>query len=787
MKRPPHPVGLRSVLIFCFLLASSLLLRPLYNALFPVQPLYTPGMFSESITDRNGELLRLTLAADGRYRVRLPLNEFPDSLKKAILLKEDRYFYVHSGVNPVALGGAFFNAVFGKGRERGASTITMQLVRLIHRLDTRTVTGKLRQMALAVGLERTHTKDEILDAYLNLAPCGYNIEGFGAASLIYFKKRPLELSLSEVLTLCVIPQNPSACAPGEAPGNDRLLAARRTLFSAWCAQYPDDRRKEVEFDLPARFDFNTPFLAPHYTDSLLKKGAHEGEVRGTIDLARQSLLEGVIARYTERHADQGIRNAAALLVDYRSMDIRALTGSADFFDDDIEGQVDGTAAKRSPGSTVKPFIYALAMDQGKLHPMTMLKDAPADFSSYHPDNFDGDFHGPVKARDALNLSRNIPAVYVASLLKNPDLYDFLAEGGVTDLNTKSYYGLAVVLGGVELTMRELVTLYALLANDGVLRAVNDEGEAPPPTGVEKRLLSREACFMVLSMLEENRQTKPFLAARSPGTEAPVYWKTGTSIGFKDAWTVGIFDQYVLAVWVGNFNGEGNPAFTGSHAAAPLFFDIVTALRRNGLSDPDSLTTPVHTPPGVTKIEVCAISGQIPKDCCPHRVWTWFIPGLSPIEPCTIHREINVDRRTGLRRWLAVPGITETVTWEFWPSDLSVLFTRAGLSKKSPPPFAPGETFLLPNSSGLAPEIISPLSRIAYVTRPRLKEYGEIPLTATADADAGRLFWFLNGRFVGESRPETPLFWTAVPGTYHVRCVDDHGRSDETALHVISAD
>ncbi len=470
------------------------------------------------------------------------------------------------------------------------------------------------------------------------------------------------------------------------------------------------------------------------------------------------------------------------------MEIIALAGSADFFNNDIEGQVDGTAAKRSPGSTVKPFIYALAIDQGKLHPLTMLKDAPADFSSYHPDNFDGDFHGPVKAQDALNLSRNVPAVYTASLLKAPDLYDFLVEGGVAGLNTKAHYGLAVVLGGAELTMRELVTLYALLANGGILRAITDEGEAIPPSGTEKRLLSREACFLVLSMLEENRQTKPFLSARDSGMEAPpVYWKTGTSLGYKDSWTVGIFDQYVLAVWVGNFSGEGNPAFTGSRAAAPLFFDIVSALRRNGLSEPDSLTTPVHTPPEVTRIEVCSLSGQIPKDCCPHRIWTWFVPGLSPIEPCAIHREIHVDRRTGFRRWLAAPGATDIVTWEFWPSDLAALLARAGLPKKPPPPFAPGETFLPPHTSGLAPEIVSPLSRIAYVVRPRLREYGEIPFIATGDADAQRLFWFIDGRFMGESRPEAPLFWTAVPGTYHVRCVDDRGRADETALHVISSD
>ncbi len=293
------------------------------------------------------------------------------------------------------------------------------------------------------------------------------------------------------------------------------------------------------------------------------------------------------------------------------MEVKAVVGSADFFNNSISGQVNGTTAKRSPGSTLKPFIYALAMDQGLIHPMTVLKDAPVSFGPFSPENFDGNFSGPITARDALIRSRNVPAVTLASRLSRPSLYDFLKDAGVAGLEPENHYGLSLALGGGDLTMEELATLYGTLANGGVWHPLRLRETDPQSEGV--RLLSEEASFMTMDILRSNaRPEGEMMSARSG---VPVAWKTGTSWGFRDAWSAGVFGPYVLLVWVGNFNGEGNPAFVGVQAAAPLFFQIVDAIaaeQRDLVRAPSD--TLLRAPRNVAQVEVCAASGDLPNAC-----------------------------------------------------------------------------------------------------------------------------------------------------------------------------
>src|SRR5213592_2331185 len=409
-----------------------------------------------------------------------------------------------------------------------------------------------------------------------LVPYGGNLEGAAAASLIYFGKDPSQLTLSEAVTLAVLPQNPTRRAPGAGARPGVLLrAAQAVLYARWQATHP---RVEGEADLmklairigsPGEL----PFRAPHLVNAVLADAGGASEVHSTLDRRLQALLERHIRSYVAAQARLGVHNAAAMLVDSRSMDVKALVGSADFLNRDIAGQVNGTRAKRSPGSTLKPFIYALGLDQGVLHPMTMLKDAPSAFGAYSPENFDGRFVGPLTAKDALIRSRNVPAVYVAAQLSQPDLYGFLEMAGVSGLRSREYYGLALVLGGGSLTMEELVSLYGALANRGVVRPVRYRDGQGAPAGV--RLLSAEASYVTLNMLKDNPRPGDVSAA-TPGP-LPVYWKTGTSYGFRDAWTIGMFGPYILAVWVGNFDGSGNPAFVGVQVAAPLFFRVVDAI------------------------------------------------------------------------------------------------------------------------------------------------------------------------------------------------------------------
>lgn len=423
--------------------------------------------FSQAVYDRNGKLLRLTLSRDDKYRLWLPLKSISPVLVKSTLLHEDRWFRFHPGVNPAALVRAFTHTYLKQDRRMGASTITMQLARIRYDINSRTISGKIHQMFAALWLELLYSKDEILEAYLNLVPYGLNIEGAGAASLIYFHKDADRLTLPEALTLSVIPQSPArriVANEDALSGNPEREQARTRLFSAWIEDHPKDREQQQMLRLPVtlRRPSELPFMAFHFANAALQNNPYDSRLDTTLDLALQGLVERHARSYVPSRRSVGIKNAVVMLVDHRSMEVKALLGSVDFFEPSIQGQVNGTAAKRSPGSAMKPFIYGLGIDQGLIHPLTMLKDAPMSFGGYNPENFDNEFIGPLAARDALVKSRNIPAVEIASRLKDPDLHRFLMQAGVTGLRDREYYGMALALGGVEVSMQELVELYSML-------------------------------------------------------------------------------------------------------------------------------------------------------------------------------------------------------------------------------------------------------------------------------------------------------------------------------------
>jgi penicillin-binding protein 1C len=710
---------------------------------------------SSAVHDRGGRLLRLTLASDEQYRVWTPLDQVAPALVDATLAYEDRHFFHHPGVNPLALVRAAL-ATYGGGNRRGGSTITMQLARRLHAFSSHTLGGKLRQIVAALWLELRYSKRQILEAYLNLVPYGGNVEGVGAASLIYFRKPPDRLLGGEALTLAAIPQNPTKRGPSQGRVPAPLLKARAGLQAR--ASQPAD-------DLPAtvRQASDLPFLAPHFVAQMVAQYPGEARVDTTLDLRLQRLMERHLAAYVARTGRVGLDNAAALLVDHRTMEVRAQVGSANFFDSKIEGQVDGTRARRSPGSTLKPFVYALGLEQGLIHPATMLRDVPRAFGAYSPENFDGRFVGPLSARDALVRSRNVPALAVAAQLARPGLYDFLRSAGVPLPEPEAHYGLGLVLGTGEVTMEELVTLYAMLANGGVLSPLRSR---PSPLVPGPRLLSEEAAFLALDMLEDG--DRPSARLPAPATGSRVAWKTGTSWGFRDAWTVGVVGPYVLAVWLGNFSGEGNPALVGISAAAPLFFEIVDSLQAH-----DGTPTPPRRPPaGLRRVAVCALSGGLPTPSCPHTRNTWFIAGRSPVAPCTIHRTFELDAQG--RRSCGTTPTTHQETFEVWPSDLSSLFTAAGLPRRPVPPLAPGCNDA--DGGGHPPRISSPLAGVKYQLHPGTGE-DAIGLQASVDGDAAEVFWFADETFIGRARPGTTLFWRPAPGHFTVRAVDERGRSD----------
>jgi penicillin-binding protein 1C len=766
---------MRKILLAC-LLAALILIR-----FYPHQSLRDQIPQSTAVWSSDHELLRITLASDDQYRLWTPLSETSPALIDSFRLKEDRWFDWHPGVNPAALVRAVITNLRGH-RRLGGSTLTMQLARLLYHLNTKTPLGKLRQSMAALWLEARYSKRSILEAYLNLVPFGGNIQGVGMASRVYFQKPPSQVDLGEAITLAVIPQRPAARA-GRGNSAFSLLKARDQLANSWLKSHYSNEsdQRQLELPLSVKSDVSLPLLAPHFSDAILHSSSgYSGPIDTTLDAGLQRLTERLVQRYLNQVGEHGIRNTGVLLVDYRDMSVKSWIGSADYLNEDIGGQIDAVLTKRSPGSTLKPFVYALALDQGVLHPRTIVRDSPTSFGPFTPENFDGNFIGPIPAQDALIRSRNIPAVWVSTQLHQPNLYQFLQSAGIGNMKPESYYGLALALGGGEVTIEELASLYAMLANQGVMQPIRTRLNDPKPEGT--RLLSSEAAFITMDMLSHNpRPAEDNTLVRRDGW--PIAWKTGTSWGFRDAWSAGIVGHYVLVVWIGDFDARGNTAFVGADAAAPLFFRIADAL---ALQEPSEAISFPGPPPGVSKVSVCADSGDLPNKYCPQTVETWYIPGKSPIRVSQLHRAVAIDISTGKAACPPYsPATTREEVYEFWPSDMMKLFREAGMPRRRPP--------AIPNcaedNAADGPKINTPLRGVTYTLRRQNTEQETIPLEASTAADVETVFWFDGKALIAKSEAaHGAVAWRpSADGVHVVRVIDDHGRTAERDVSVQLAD
>jgi penicillin-binding protein 1C len=746
----------------CIILFSAIIF-------IPRLPLLEKRSFSQAIYDNQHHLLYLTLTDDHQYRLYTPLSQIPPNLVKATLLQEDHYYYLHPGINPAALVKAFITTYLLHQRRIGASTITMQVARMVYKIPTRSITGKAIQIFRALQLESFYSKKQILDAYLNLAPYGGNVQGAGAASLIYFGKPVKTLNFSEILTLAVIPQNPVKRSPVRA-SSQKLFYARQALYLRWVKKYPVfiNQKNIFQLPLPLAYLHQRFFLAPHFITQILLQYPSQKILDTTLNLKLQTIITHISQTYSQTHQ---LNNYAVLLVDTRSMAVKALVGSADFFNPRIQGQINGTNVKRSPGSALKPFIYALAIQQGLIHPMSILKDAPIHFGLYAPEDFDKDYEGPVNATQALITSRNVPAVALMQQLRPPGFYGFLVQGGVLSLRPESHYGLSLALGGEDITLQEMAALYAALANKGLWKPLRFLETTPQVKG--KNLLTPEAAFLVLDMLKSNPRPDPVSTA-AVRTTLPVYWKTGTSSRYRDAWAAGIFGPYALVVWAGDFTNKTHQQFVGLDDAAPLFFSIIDAIQAQspGLQD---IFQDASEKLNLVRVKICEASGLLPTPACPKTVYTWFIPGVSPIKRDTVFREVLINSKTGLRE-CQVSAETKFVVYEFWPSDLAALFESAGIHHPAPPPYYPVCIAQAKTGEGSPPQIISPRENLVYAIHLNTAENRLIPLLAIAEDDVKTIYWFINQTYIGKSAPNHALDWTAKPGKYRLRAVDDHGRS-----------
>lgn len=536
-----------------------------YVVSLPPLPWESAREVSQSVVDRQGKLLRAYAMKDGRWR--LPVNAATDidpRFVAMLLAYEDSRFAVHHGVDPRALMRAAYQLTTRGHIVSGGSTITMQLARLIEPRKTRSLHAKLRQIVRAVQIERSLSKDEILDLYLTLAPYGGNLEGIRAASLAYFGKEPKRLSLGEAALLVAIPQSPEARRPDRAPvmarsARDGVIAR---LVTAGALSSADAARAKREKVPEARQPM--PLLAPHAADEARLRFPGQSVIRLTLDQRLQIDLEALVR---ERIALHGPDVSMALLaVDHASGEIRARVGSADFLDARRAGQVDMTRALRSPGSTLKPFIYGLAFEDGFAHPQSLIEDRPLRFGSYAPENFDMTFQGTVSVAHALQMSLNVPAVALLERVGAHRLAARLTQaGGHLVFPKDEAPGLAMGLGGLGVTLNDLVGLYTGLARQGESIALTQYPRMAGQDIQRRRLLDKIAAWQVGHVLIG---TPP----PTNGAAGRIAFKTGTSYGYRDAWSVGFDGRYTIGVWVGRADGAPVPGIVGRSAAAPVVFD-----------------------------------------------------------------------------------------------------------------------------------------------------------------------------------------------------------------------
>jgi penicillin-binding protein 1C len=560
-------------------------------------PLGNDLAFSTRVLDRDGHLLRAYATGDGRWRLPARVADVDPRFFAMLFAYEDKRFRVHPGVDGLALARAAFQLVTSGRIQSGGSTLTMQVARLLEPRSGRSLMAKLHQIVRAIELERALSKDEILSLYLDLAPYGGNIEGIRAASLAYFGKEPRRLSLGEAALLVALPQSPEGRRP------DRLVAAARAArdrvldrFAA-AGRVPADEIALAKSEPVPAGRRPMPMLAPHAADRAVAGVAPGREVRLTIDADLQKSLEE-LARERSRTLAAALGpgiSLAMLVVDNASGEVRAHVGSPDYFDPRRAGQVDLTQALRSPGSTLKPFIYGLGFEDGFIHPETLIDDRPTRYGAYKPQNFDFTFQGTVTVRRALQLSLNLPALAVLDRVGASRLSARLTQAGATlVLPEGEAPGLAIGLGGVGIKLVDLTMLYAGIARLGTTLPLDERADVARPNSDGNRLMEAVAAWYVSHVLLGTPPPENGVAGR-------VAFKTGTSYGYRDAWSVGFDGRYTIGVWVGRPDGAPVPGLVGRTAAAPILFDAFARLPTPPAALPRAplgvlLTTSAKLPP-----------------------------------------------------------------------------------------------------------------------------------------------------------------------------------------------
>jgi penicillin-binding protein 1C len=745
------------------------------SVLFPLPVDQLHPSSSTVVQAEDGTLLRAFLADDEMWRLRVEEDAIAPVMKQAVVGYEDQRFYHHPGIDPIAIGRAVVANVRAGRVVQGGSTITMQVARMMEP-KARTVPNKVIEAFRALQLEWRYSKAEILEHYFNLAPYGGNLVGVEAAARLYFDKPAASLSLGEAALLAAIPNDPNANRPDEhvtaaRAARDKVL---RLLHERGVITGEDRRQARAE-PLPQR-RYALPFDAPHLADHLAARYAHADRLETTVDARLQRMAARMLAAHVQGWRSQGITNGAVVVIENATMAVRALVGSADFFDMRNEGQVNGALAPRSPGSALKPFVYAKALDQGLVGSHTLLQDIPVDYNGYAPENYDRTYSGVVPVREALARSLNVPAVNLSADLGPDAMYHFFRRGGLRTLNEPAHhYGLSLILGGGEVTLLDLTTLYATLANGGTYRPYRLL--ADDPEGQPIRLLSDGASYIVTEMLSDLRRPDLPAVWEWSRDQPTVAWKTGTSYGHRDAWSIGVTPRYTVGVWVGNMDAAGASALVGAEVAAPLLFQLMQRLER------DVSARWFIQPAAVATRRVCTVSGQPATRRCPSTRSELYLPGRTPAQPCDLHQTIWVDDDTGHRlcSHCRQGRSHEPQVVTRWPSGVATWLERTGYPVDAIPQHLPSCRRV---AEGDPPVIRSPQPGTSYRLRSGVPaEYQRILLEASVSNETDEIYWFVDGEMLYQGNPGERVFFTPERGEHTLLCMDDEGRSSEVQITV----
>jgi penicillin-binding protein 1C len=750
------------------------------------------SLYSTVLEASSGELLSATIASDGQWRFP-ETQSVPSKFSEALITFEDKRFYSHPGIDILSFCRALKQNVQQGRIVSGGSTISMQVIRLSRKGESRTLLEKAIELVLATRLELRYSKDEILALYASHAPFGGNVVGLEAACWRYFKLSPENLSWAEASLLAVLPNSPSLMHPGR--NRDQLKRKRdRLLDKLMAAGKIDEFTCSLAKEEPIPFK---PQPLPRYARHLLLRAQNDNrageKISSTIEYTLQSQVEEILQRHHQNLKENFIHNAAAIVLEVKSGNVLSYVGNISSNEKDSGDEVDIISASRSTGSILKPFLYAASLEEGKILPKTLLPDIPIVVNGFSPKNFSHDYDGAVPADKALIRSLNIPAVHILRDYNTEKFHKLLQKIGFTTFSKSTeHYGLSLILGGGESNLWEITGAYASMA-----RTLNnyfvdqgdhryDKNDFHSPVYIEQAAREKQpdatswlnagSIYLTFDAIKELYRPGEETGWRHFSSSRQIAWKTGTSFGFRDGWAVGVTPEYAVGVWVGNADGEGRPGLTGTESAAPILFDIFSKLPGNNWFHQPYLE--------LSQITTCKKSGYRISERCAEADTVWVVKKGLETQSCPFHKTVHLtaDQKFRLHSECAAVNDMKHVNWFVLPPVQEFYFKSKNISYHSLPPFRKD---CVPGSTVVGMEMIYPKPNTTiFIPREIDGKPGSSVFQLAHRNPQAEVYWHLDGEYLGSTKRTHHFPIHPAEGKHTLVIIDQQGEAIERQFEVV---